>query len=74
MNQTNCEVNQLSLELFPLIGGASAVWLVAWIFLAFDSPSRHPRITDIEREYTEHGTWKSEAPKKGKLKLKFIIL
>ena len=64
MNQTTFEVNQLSLELFPLKGGASALWLVAWIFLAYDSPSRHPRIRDIEREYIEHGTRKNEAPKK----------
>ena len=74
MNQIRCDVNQLNLKLFPLKGGASTVWLVAWIFLAFDSPSRHPRITDIEREYIEHGTRKSEAPKKVKPKLILMIL
>ena len=68
MIQSRCEVNQLNLELFSQQGAASAVWVVAWIFLAFDRPSRHPRITDIEREYIEHGTRKSEAPNKVKLK------
>ena len=49
---------------FTFTGGASAVWLFAWIFLAFDTPANHPRITDLEREYIEWGSQKSDAPKK----------
>jgi len=29
------------------------VWSVLWIFLTFDSPSKHPRIDPRERDYIE---------------------
>ena len=36
---------------FPGVFGL--LWYAAWIFMAYDSPSVHPTITDDERVYIE---------------------
>lgn len=36
-----------------VIGIAGVVWFVAWIFLAFDTPASHPRISLEEQHYIE---------------------
>ncbi len=38
----------------PLIsGGGGVVWLAAWLFLVFEAPRTHPRISPEERVYIE---------------------
>jgi len=34
-------------------GFAGILWFVAWLFLAFDSPASHPRISPQEQHYIE---------------------
>ncbi|KAJ9590663.1 hypothetical protein L9F63_016291, partial [Diploptera punctata] len=36
---------------FYLFGGLSVVWFFAWMFIVYDTPSTHPRISDQERSY-----------------------
>ena len=36
-----------------LTGAMGITWAVAWWFLAFESPSKHPHITEHERIYIE---------------------
>jgi len=38
-------------SVFYIEGGACFVWLLLWILLAADNPSKHPRISKAEREY-----------------------
>merc|ERR1719347_104120 len=38
-------------SVFYIEGGACFVWLLCWIIFAADSPAKHPRISDSEREY-----------------------
>ncbi|XP_019853503.1 PREDICTED: sialin-like [Amphimedon queenslandica] len=39
---------------FYLCGIMGVIWFFFWLFLAFDSPSSHPRITSAERRYIEN--------------------
>ncbi|XP_049873381.1 sialin isoform X2 [Pectinophora gossypiella] len=39
---------------FYLFGGLGVVWFVAWMFLVYDAPEKHPRICPKEVEYI---TW-----------------
>ena len=36
---------------FYVIGGITVVWFVAWCIFVFDTPDKHPRISQKEREY-----------------------
>ncbi|CAH2234526.1 jg1666 [Pararge aegeria aegeria] len=36
---------------FYLFGGLGVVWFIAWIFLIYDTPQRHPRICPKEIEF-----------------------
>lgn len=36
---------------FYMVAVALGLFAVAWYFIVFDSPSKHPRITEIEREF-----------------------
>ncbi|XP_044227921.1 sialin [Thunnus albacares] len=36
---------------FYVFGGVGLVWFVLWVFLVFDSPNTHPRISERERLY-----------------------
>ncbi|XP_078683741.1 sialin-like [Branchiostoma floridae x Branchiostoma belcheri] len=40
---------------FYIPGSFVAAWLVAWVLLAYDSPSKHPRILEKEQKYIEDG-------------------
>ncbi|XP_066287316.1 sialin-like [Branchiostoma lanceolatum] len=40
---------------FYIPGSFVAVWLLAWVLLAYDSPAKHPRILEEEQEYIEDG-------------------
>jgi len=35
-------------------GALGVIWSGLWLFLIYDSPSKHPRIDDRERHYIEH--------------------
>ena len=37
-------------------GGLSVLWSVAWMFLVYDTPAVHPRISPAERKYIEDAT------------------
>ena len=46
--------NRLAMKkLSPLSGGAGALWCLCWLFLVYDDPSVHPRISDKERSYIQ---------------------
>lgn len=36
---------------FYIFGGLAVVWFVAWLFLAYDTPASHPRISFEEKNY-----------------------
>ena len=36
---------------FYIFGGLAVVWFVAWIFLVYDTPASHPRISFEEKNY-----------------------
>jgi ACS family sodium-dependent inorganic phosphate cotransporter-like MFS transporter 5 len=36
---------------FYIFGGLAVVWFVAWIFLVYDTPATHPRISFEEKNY-----------------------
>ena len=36
-----------------LAGILGIIWFVAWIFMAYDTPATHPRISKKEREYIQ---------------------
>jgi len=48
-------VNQLYVYLhFTFhVGSVGVFWFVAWVFLAFDTPASHPRISLEEQHYIE---------------------
>ncbi|XP_063236032.1 sialin-like isoform X1 [Bacillus rossius redtenbacheri] len=38
---------------FYVFGGIGVVWFIPWLFLVYDSPQQHPRISPEERDYIE---------------------
>ena len=38
-------------SVYYVFGGIACLWLLAWTFLIYDSPSEHPRISANERDY-----------------------
>ncbi len=36
---------------FYIPGLMGVVWFIVWVFLVYDSPQTHPRISDDEKEY-----------------------
>ncbi|XP_049799098.1 sialin-like [Schistocerca nitens] len=36
---------------FYFFGALAVVWFIPWIFLIYDSPDKHPRISEEEKEY-----------------------
>ncbi|XP_078681079.1 sialin-like isoform X2 [Branchiostoma floridae x Branchiostoma belcheri] len=57
---------------FCYIGASVAVWLVAWILLAYDSPAKHPRISKEEQKYIEGSTGLREQQKRAVPWLKLL--
>ncbi len=51
---------------FYVPGIIGIIWLIGWIFLVFDSPAVHPRITEEEKHYILAST--------GVLKQKKVVL
>lgn len=40
-------------SLISLPGAVGTTWFVFWLFLGFDSPATHPRISPEEKKYIE---------------------
>ncbi|CAG5094900.1 Similar to SLC17A5: Sialin (Homo sapiens) [Cotesia congregata] len=40
-------------SVFYLTGGISIIWSIAWFTLVYDSPAKHPRISNEERRFIE---------------------
>ncbi|XP_077984286.1 sialin-like [Glandiceps talaboti] len=38
-------------SVFYMTGTLGLTWVIGWIFLAYDSPEKHPRISDSEKNY-----------------------
>lgn len=36
---------------FYVFGATSITWCIAWFLLGFDSPAKHPRISEAEKHY-----------------------
>ena len=49
--------------MFVLEGTLGVLWFVVWVFVVFDDPESHPRISLDEKEYIKSGT-KSDGEKK----------
>ncbi|XP_078683756.1 sialin-like [Branchiostoma floridae x Branchiostoma belcheri] len=49
--------------IFYIPGASVAIWLVAWLLLAYDSPAKHPRISEEEQKYIEGSTGLREQQK-----------
>jgi len=57
MQQFNCGIlcfknREIVIFIMP-VGSIGCVWFIFWMFLCYDSPARHPRISSDEREYIE---------------------
>ena len=39
--------------MFTLEGTSGLLWFIVWLFVAFDDPASHPRISLAEKEYIE---------------------
>ncbi|GAV05726.1 hypothetical protein RvY_15809-2 [Ramazzottius varieornatus] len=46
--------------IFYTFGACACVWYLFWVFLAFDSPERHPSISQVERAYIVGASGKSK--------------
>ena len=51
--------------LFFISGSLGVFWFVLWLYLGFDSPATHPRISEQERKYIE-----TSIEEEGKVKIK----
>ena len=40
-------------SIFYLTGASGLIWCILWLFLVYDSPKKHPRITNAEKKYIE---------------------
>ena len=47
--------------IFYVFGGVSVAFMLPWLFLAYDSPSKHPRISESERNYILSNIEKQES-------------
>ena len=36
---------------YSFAGSLCVLWFILWIIFAYDSPSKHPRLSDYERAY-----------------------
>lgn len=44
---------------FYFTGSVGTIWYLAWLFLVFDSPAQHPRISQAERKFIEDSLGKT---------------
>ena len=43
-------------HMFYFSGGLTLIWAIFWYFLVFDSPSKHPTISDEGMDFMPHRT------------------
>jgi ACS family sodium-dependent inorganic phosphate cotransporter-like MFS transporter 5 len=58
---------------FYVSGVAGSAWFMAWWFLVFDSPAKHPRISPEEREYILDSLGQSYTKEKVKIFAKRLL-
>ncbi|XP_053986969.1 putative inorganic phosphate cotransporter isoform X1 [Hylaeus volcanicus] len=61
-------------SVFYVTGVIGLAWSAAWIFLVFDSPAQHPRISDKERRYIEQALGTTTTTKRLPVPWKSIFL
>ncbi|XP_044763029.1 sialin isoform X1 [Coccinella septempunctata] len=44
---------------FYFTGTVGSIWYLAWLFLVYDSPAQHPRISEAERKFIEDSLGKT---------------
>jgi len=54
-------------SVFYVFGVLGVIWSVMWMFLIYNSPAVHPRITKEERDYIESNIGQKASPGKGSL-------
>lgn len=52
-------------SVFYVQGGLSLLWYVLWLVFVFDSPSRHPRISNKEKKFIEEAIGQLSGKKSG---------
>ncbi|XP_057327307.1 putative inorganic phosphate cotransporter [Microplitis mediator] len=60
-------------SVFYLTGGISIIWSIAWFTLVYDSPAKHPRITNEERRFIEESIGTTSSKKVHAVPWKFIF-
>ncbi len=55
--------------ILSLPGGIGVIWFVLWLYLGYDSPATHPRISDKERKYIESSIKEEGATRNAKEKV-----
>jgi len=58
---------------FYVFGAIGIVWFIFWAFLVFDSPDKHPRISQKEKEFLESCLTQFEAEKPKSIPWKSIV-
>ncbi|XP_969878.2 sialin [Tribolium castaneum] len=59
---------------FYVSGVAGTVWFIAWWFLVYDSPAKHPRISEQEKEYILSSLGQTYTKQKAPVPWKDILL
>ncbi|XP_050301916.1 putative inorganic phosphate cotransporter isoform X2 [Anthonomus grandis grandis] len=58
---------------FYIFGATAIAWCVAWYFLGFDSPAKHPRIGEVEKVYIMESLEHCEETNNSNLPIKQIL-
>lgn len=67
-------INRFNWEAVFYISGAIGIaWYLAWWILVYDTPAKHPRISEEERLYIETSIGRSLAKKRVRLDCKTLI-
>ena len=53
LSDTCCSIFKLMACMIYCIGIVGIIWFVAWLFLVFNTPADHPRISPEEHHYIE---------------------
>ena len=52
-NKNHRVIEGEAVVLFVLLGTLGILWFIVWLFVVFDNPSSHPRISYAEKKYIE---------------------
>lgn len=53
---------------FYFTGTVGSIWYAAWIFLVYDSPAEHPRISQAERKFIEDSLGRTVTKKRVRIR------